>query len=640
MKTEYIKLNTCVVGSGAAGFAAAVRLRQAGCRDVAILTENVNSGTSRNTGSDKQTYYKLGMCGDVPDSVAAMARDLFSCGCTDGDSALCEAALSARCFFFLCDLGVPFPCDANGQYAGYKTDHDTAGRASSCGPLTSKKMTECLEQRAAELGIRVFSGRTAVDILKKDGGGEICGLVAVSRDGSGGPDSYTVTVVNCKNIIWATGGPAGIYSDSVYPVSQTGSSGVLLAAGAKAQNLTEWQYGLASVKPRWNVSGSYMQVLPRFISVGDDGSEHEFLTNHYGDISDVSSSVFLKGYEWPFNCGKLGPRGSSLIDLLVYREKNIYGRRVYLDFRNNPGGRDVDFSSLIPEAREYLGRAGICFGRPVDRLRKMNRPAYELYLSKGVDLEKEPLEISLCAQHCNGGIAVDRWWQTGIAGLFVCGEAAGTHGIRRPGGSALNSGQVGALRSATYAAVKRSGEPMDDGDFLKLAMPEVRRHMEFINNAACVPGSVKKIIAERASEMSRIAAAVRNTAELGPFCESARGLLRSLGGLHGEPLGLYRLRDMLITQITVAGAMADYAGYAGCSRGSAVYLDRDGIVPEGFDGSFSYLAPGDSMPDLIQEAEYRDGYGVYEKRPVRPIPDGDLFFENVWNRFMETGGVF
>ena len=210
MKTEYIKLNTCVVGSGAAGFAAAVRLRQAGCRDVAILTENVNSGTSRNTGSDKQTYYKLGMCGDVPDSVAAMARDLFSCGCTDGDSALCEAALSARCFFFLCDLGVPFPCDANGQYAGYKTDHDTAGRASSCGPLTSKKMTECLEQRAAELGIRVFSGRTAVDILKKDGGREICGLVAVSRDGSGGPDSYTVTVVNCKNIIWATGGPAGI----------------------------------------------------------------------------------------------------------------------------------------------------------------------------------------------------------------------------------------------------------------------------------------------------------------------------------------------------------------------------------------------------------------------------------------------
>ena len=119
MKTEYIKLNTCVVGSGAAGFAAAVRLRQAGCRDDAMLTENVRAGTSKNTGSDKQTYYKLGMCGDVPDSVAAMARDLFSCGCTDGDRALCEAALSARCFFFLCDLGLPFPCDANGQYAGY-----------------------------------------------------------------------------------------------------------------------------------------------------------------------------------------------------------------------------------------------------------------------------------------------------------------------------------------------------------------------------------------------------------------------------------------------------------------------------------------------------------------------------------------
>ena len=53
---EVINLNTAVVGSGAAGFNAAVRLKEFGIDDVAIITEGVNCGTSRNTGSDKQTY--------------------------------------------------------------------------------------------------------------------------------------------------------------------------------------------------------------------------------------------------------------------------------------------------------------------------------------------------------------------------------------------------------------------------------------------------------------------------------------------------------------------------------------------------------------------------------------------------------
>ena len=62
-------LNTVVVGSGAAGFNAADRLFSLGQRDIAIVTEGLNMGTSRNTGSDKQTYYKLTLAGDTPDSV-------------------------------------------------------------------------------------------------------------------------------------------------------------------------------------------------------------------------------------------------------------------------------------------------------------------------------------------------------------------------------------------------------------------------------------------------------------------------------------------------------------------------------------------------------------------------------------------
>ena len=55
------KLHTVVLGSGAAGLAAALRLRAEGVTDLAIVTEGLQMGTSINTGSDKQTYYKLGI---------------------------------------------------------------------------------------------------------------------------------------------------------------------------------------------------------------------------------------------------------------------------------------------------------------------------------------------------------------------------------------------------------------------------------------------------------------------------------------------------------------------------------------------------------------------------------------------------
>lgn len=97
-----------VIGTGAAGYAAACRLYDGGVTDVLIASERRLSGTSRNTGSDKQTYYKLTLCGDEPDSVAAMAQTLFDGGCVDGDHALAEAACSVRCFVHLAELGLPF----------------------------------------------------------------------------------------------------------------------------------------------------------------------------------------------------------------------------------------------------------------------------------------------------------------------------------------------------------------------------------------------------------------------------------------------------------------------------------------------------------------------------------------------------
>ena len=287
-----VRTGTVVVGAGAAGLNAANELWEQGYQQVVIVTEDIRCSTSRNAGSDKQTYYKLALCGGDTDSVEEMAETLFSGGCVDGDIALAEAANSVPAFLNLCRLGVPFPVNRYGEYAGYKTDHDPRRRGTSAGPLTSRQMTEVLEAAVRKKGIELLDGYLAVALLVRDG--KVYGVLCVDTHAVKLESSFLG--ICCSNVIWATGGPAGIYADSAFPKGHSGMTGVLLEAGARGKNLTEWQYGLASVSPRWNVSGTYMQVLPRLVSTdAEGGDEREFLLEHYPSREAMMGAVFLKG---------------------------------------------------------------------------------------------------------------------------------------------------------------------------------------------------------------------------------------------------------------------------------------------------------------------------------------------------------
>ena len=155
------------------------------------------------------------------------------------------------------------------------------------------------------------------------------------------PKNFTLKGGVAKEVL-ATGAPACIYEDSVYPSSQHGMTGVMLEAGVRMCNFTQWQYGMASVDFRWNVSGSFMQVIPRFVSVDENGNEYEFLSDYFEDIHEAYSYVFLKGYQWPFSYGRA--KESSQIDFAVHSETSK-GRRVYLDYRKNPA--DFCFEKLM-----------------------------------------------------------------------------------------------------------------------------------------------------------------------------------------------------------------------------------------------------------------------------------------------------
>src|SRR5512136_1886962 len=199
-------VNTLIIGSGAAALSAAVRLHELGQTDLLIVTEAWGGGTSANAGSDKQTYYKICLSGDEPDSPRQMARDLAAGGCMHGDLALCEAQHSAQAFYRLVQLGVPFPHDAYGAYVGYRTDHDPRGRATSAGPLTSHLMCKCLGQAVRDAGVAIFDRHQIVALLTHDVGGEkhVYGAVALDQARLGSGQSGFV-VFSAVNVILATG---------------------------------------------------------------------------------------------------------------------------------------------------------------------------------------------------------------------------------------------------------------------------------------------------------------------------------------------------------------------------------------------------------------------------------------------------
>jgi succinate dehydrogenase/fumarate reductase flavoprotein subunit len=639
------RVHSLVIGSGAAGLNAAVQLHAQGIEDVLIVTEGLDKGTSINTGSDKQTYYKLGMCGIEDDSPEALAESYFAGGSMHGDLALVEASLSARAFLHLVELGVPFPRDRFGQFVGYKTDHDPRQRATSVGPYTSKEMCTVLIREVHRRGIPVHEKRVIVSLISigEEDGKRIAGAVALNLDGTEADWRSALELYAAENVVFATGGPGGLYKTSVYPEVHTGGIGLALMIGAQAQSLPESQFGLASIKFRWNVSGSYMQVIPRFFSTGLDGrsDEEEFLRPYFNSPGEMNSAIFLKGYQWPFDVRKI-VGGSSLIDVLVYIETAVKKRRVFLDYRRNAEG--YDFHNLSQEAGEYLSKSRAIADTPIERLELMNPAAIDLYMDHGIDITKEPLEIAVCAQHNNGGLAGNVWWEsTNIKHLFPVGEVNGSHGAARPGGSALNSGQVSGIRAAEYIT-NRYVEWTLDMDVFNGA---VQRTLSGLSDCIARSESSSLTWPEERGElqwrMTQAGSHIRSLPRLREAASRAweqweRLKKRGCRFVNLEDLaeGLRNLQLCFSHAVYLEAVLFSVESGVG-SRGSAMVLDKNGVVPHEDLGEEWRFAPEDptfreKVLETVVKEEGKVGHRWVDRRP---LPHTDAWFETGWRAFRE-----
>ena len=180
--------NTLIVGSGAAGLNAADSLFNMGQKDIAIITEGMKTGVSKNAGENRQIYYKTAMASlsKSQDSVYDMADELYNGGSMDGDIALSESAMSLRCFYKLADIGVDFPQNSYGEFLDYSDgENKNIKCVADAGMFTAKKITEQLEKRILNNDIPIFNRFRVISVIKdtdEKGNEFAAGLLAIDKD--------------------------------------------------------------------------------------------------------------------------------------------------------------------------------------------------------------------------------------------------------------------------------------------------------------------------------------------------------------------------------------------------------------------------------------------------------------------------
>jgi succinate dehydrogenase / fumarate reductase, flavoprotein subunit len=637
-----------VLGSGAAGLRAAVELKRRGV-DGVVATQNLYGGTSACSGSDKQTLHTASGSGRG-DDFDALAAALGAGGAMDEDTAYVEAVGSLPALASLQFMGLPVPLDAYGAVLRYKTDHDEAGRATSCGPRTSRLMVRALAEESARLGVPVVNRSTAAQILVDRG--RLVGLLAYNSGDRTTDNPFGLAVFRCDALVIAAGGPGELYRDSVYPKHCFGALGLALEAGIEAVNLTESQFGIGTPRDGfpWNLSGTYAQCLPYIYSTDAAGEERNFLADYYRTTRELASNVFRKGYQWPFHASRMLDFGSSLVDLAIFRETQA-GRAVLMDFSRNPepvpGDAPFSLDRLDDDVRGYLANNEALLPSPILRLARMNPLSIELYKRYKKDIMVEPLAFAVNNQHMNGGVAVDIWGRSSLEGCYAIGEAAGTHGVTRPGGAALNAGQVFGLRCAQHiAATKR--EPSSDAPPMRVLEAAIDSAIGGLHSAEGIDW--REIERDVQARMSDHAGFICSADGVRAAMSEARELnakIRTRGvrvGRADQAARALQWRQMALVSEAVLAALNAYLGEGGGSRGARAVCDPDGAaVP------MTRLGPLEPFRFRAERAEDRawkifarlDGDGfVCDSRPIRRRDRTKAaYFERDWARFL-SGAIF
>ncbi|MCI7605322.1 MAG: hypothetical protein MSS69_01030 [Spirochaetales bacterium] len=159
------------------------------------------------------------------------------------------------------------------------------------------------------------------------------------------------------------------------------------------------------------------------------------------------------------------------------------------------------------------------------------------------------------------------------------GECAASHGVYRPGGSALNAGQCGSKRAVTWILSKCTGDrspSFDKIEKLKEIEDMISSSFKGELEADVVYDEVRRI-------MSISGSALRNSDDMKKALSVVEGYLSSFSNIKAKSEGriwkLFQLRNALITQKVYLSAMIEASLCGNGSRGSSLYSDKNGKEP-------------------------------------------------------------
>jgi succinate dehydrogenase/fumarate reductase flavoprotein subunit len=311
------------------------------------------------------------------------------------------------------------------------------------------------------------------------------------------------------------------------------------------------------------------------------------------------------------------------------------GRRVYLDFRRNPSALDnlpLTRETLGDEVCTYLANSNALCDTPIQRLRAINERAYGVYLDHGIDLETEMLEIHVAAQHMNGGLENTIWYENpALRDFYPVGECGGVFGIKRPGGSALNSTQVGSYRAAERACAlskEKTAGRLSAG--ITGQITDCLKYCRLLSNDSPVLDRAD-VLAERTRDAGlhdRYAAFFRSPDGIRNLREQTAREITEFFDTHraADHAALVELAvnyDTLVTRYAVLSAILAYVKDGGTSRGSYLIEGCPAIDTAHRDKVLRTFVTMDNGT-IGASCTFED---------VRPIPEVNNWFEEVYNKF-------
>lgn len=394
-----------IVGAGLAGLFLALRLEG---RPVTVLSPTPLGQASASAWAQGGLAAALA----PDDSPEAHAADtiMAGAGLVDPVAATLLAQEGPSRVRDLIALGVPFDRTSEGALAlSLEAAHSKPRVARVKGDLAGQAIMQALIAAVrASPRIRVIEGLRMQALLQHpDGtsGGALC------TDGSAS------VRLEASETVLATGGIGGLYAVTTNPASALGD-GVACAdrAGALLQNM------------------EFVQFHPTALDIGVDPAPlaTEALRGDGARLVNADGSAFMARYHPK---GELAPR--DVVARAIQSERAA-GRGAYLD------------------AREAVGPAFPAHFPAV----------FAACLSAGLDPRTEVLPVAPAAHYHMGGIMVDLWGRSTVAGLSALGECActGAHGANRLASNSLLEAVVFADRIARrLVADGESGRPGGDG---------------------------------------------------------------------------------------------------------------------------------------------------------------------------------